>query len=724
MAQSLRLSEDCMPAADTSLGRFIQGAPFASAMFDRNMTYLYVSPRWREDYGLGQRELCGISHYQIFPEIPERWKEAHQLGLAGEAVDKAEDRFERVDGSVQWLRWQIRPWFENETRVGGIVISTEDITARKTLEEQLRVSEEHYRGLVEATTDLVWTGRVIGDFVDVPAWREFAAQSLEEAKQCWTNIIHPEDRSEAVAALSEFMSKGGAYKRAFRLRRSDGEYRWIAVTGVSLRNKDNSIRELVGTFSDITIRKQAEEAIRSREAMLRGILNNLQDAYVRTDHSGKLAMASPSAARMFSFESHENMIGTPASELYDNARDRTVLLEKLRQDGQVLDWVVPVRRKDGNKLWISMNVQFVRDENGQIAGTEGVIRDVTDRIQLEQQLYQAKEKLRDQKIYLENEINTDLGFEEIIGRSASLKAVMQNLVTVAKTDATVLLLGETGTGKELVARALHRLSNRAQNPFIKMNCAAIPTGLLESELFGAEKGAYTGADSRKIGRLELADRGTLFLDEIGEISLALQPKLLRVLQDQQFERLGGTKTLSINFRLVAATNRDLARQVQDNAFRRDLYYRLKVFPLSLPPLRERRDDIPLLVEHFVRKNSARMLKSITSIPRRTMAALQEYSWPGNIRELENFIERSVILSAGSELAAPINELLSQSSEITQPEKGVTLIEIQRLRILEALRNSAGNASRAAARLGLKRTTLQSKMKQLGIDKNGRRLRPI
>ena len=626
----------------------------------------------------------------------------------------------RYSGSVG----RFVPGLKTETRVGGIVISTEDITAQKTLEQELRQSEERYRGLVEATTDLVWTGRVMGTTVDVSAWREFTGETGDEGEHGWMNAIRPEDRSEVVAAWSEFLSKGGAYKRAFRLRRSDGEYRWIAVTGVSLKNEDNSIRELIGTFSDITIRKQAEETIRRREAMLRGILNNLQDAYVRTDHSDRLTMASPSAARMFSYQSHEKMIGIPAIDLYDNARDRTVLLERLRQDGQVLDWVVPARKKDGNKLWMSMNVQFVRDENGEIAGTEGVVRDVTDRIQLEHELYRAKEKLREEKIYLENEINTELGFEEIIGRSESLRAVMKNLVTVAKTDTTVLLLGETGTGKELVARALHRLSNRAQNPFIKMNCAAIPTGLLESELFGAEKGAYTGADSRKIGRLELADRGTLFLDEIGEISLALQPKLLRVLQDQQFERLGGTKTLSVNFRLVPATNRDLARQVQDNAFRRDLYYRLKVFPICLPPLRERRDDIPLLVEHFVRKNSARMLKSITSIPRRTMAALQEYSWPGNIRELENFIERSVILTTGSDLTAPINELLSQSSEVAQPEKGATLIEIQRLRIVEALRNSAGNTTRAASRLGLKRTTLQSKMKQLGIDKNGRRLRSM
>ncbi|MGA8656370.1 MAG: sigma 54-interacting transcriptional regulator [Chthoniobacterales bacterium] len=713
-----------MQAVDTSLGRFIEEAPFASAMFDRDMTYLYVSPRWREDYGLGQREICGISHYDVFPEIPQRWKEAHRLGLTGKLVQKSEDRFERADGSIQWLRWQIRPWFEADGRVGGIVISSEDITAQKTLEQELLLSEERYRGLVEATTDLVWTGRVTGTTVDVPAWREFTGQSLEEAQQSWTNAVHPQDRSEADAAWSEFLAKGGAYKSAFRMRRSDGEYRWIAVTGIALQNKDKSIRELVGTFSDITLRMQAEETIRLREAMLRGILNNLQDAYLRTDHAGRLIMASPSAARMFSYESNETMIGIPAADLYDNRKDREVLLEKLGENGQVLDWVVPAKRKDGNKLWISINVQFIHDENGQIAGTEGVVRDVTDRIQLEQQLYKAKEKLREEKIYLENEINSDLGFDEIIGRSESLRAVMEDLVTVAKTDATVLLLGETGTGKELVARALHRLSNRAQNPFIKMNCAAIPTGLLESELFGAEKGAYTGADSRKIGRLELADRGTLFLDEIGEISLMLQPKLLRVLQDQQFERLGGTKTLSVNFRLIAATNRDLAKQVQDNAFRRDLYYRLKVFPICLPPLRERRDDIPLLVEHFVKKNSARMLKTVTTTPQRTMAALQEYDWPGNIRELENFIERSVILSTGSELAAPVSELLSQSPENAQPEEGATLIEIQRLRIIEALRNSAGNTSRAASRLGLKRTTLQSKMKQLGIDGKGHRFRSM
>jgi formate hydrogenlyase transcriptional activator len=301
---------------------------------------------------------------------------------------------------------------------------------------------------------------------------------------------------------------------------------------------------------------------------------------------------------------------------------------------------------------------------------------------------------------------------------------MEQVGKVASSDATVLLLGETGTGKELVARAIHRLSQRHHNSFIKMNCAAIPSGLLESELFGHEKGAFTGAVGKKVGRLELADNGTLFLDEIGEIALALQPKLLRVLQDQEFERLGGNHTLKVNFRLIAATNSDLSGRVRENEFRSDLFYRLNVFPIRVPALRERREDIRLLVEHFVQKCSRRMNKSITSIPTKTMDALMVWEWPGNVRELENFVERSVILTEGSVLMAPLNELQSTSAKplsgqtfSDQPFLDQTLESVEREYIMRALREShwqVGGPSGAAMRLGLKRTTLQSKMKQLGI----------
>jgi formate hydrogenlyase transcriptional activator len=294
--------------------------------------------------------------------------------------------------------------------------------------------------------------------------------------------------------------------------------------------------------------------------------------------------------------------------------------------------------------------------------------------------------------------------------------MMEQVAKVAASDATVLLLGETGTGKELVARAIHQQSQRADNSFIKLNCAAIPSGLLESDLFGHEKGAFTGAVSKKIGRLELADKGTLFLDEIGEISLSLQPKLLRVLQDQEFERLGGTQTLKVDFRLIAATNRDLSDSVRENEFRSDLYYRLNVFPIRMPPLRERREDIRLLVEHFVQKFARRMKKSITSIPKRTMDALMGWEWPGNVRELENFIERSVILTQGSVLVSPLSELKPTAAE----EKSVdeSLEATEREHILRALREShgqIGGLKGAAMRLGLKRTTLQSKLKHFGIN---------
>jgi formate hydrogenlyase transcriptional activator len=369
----------------------------------------------------------------------------------------------------------------------------------------------------------------------------------------------------------------------------------------------------------------------------------------------------------------------------------------------------------GRKLYLDTMIEPTKDSTGAVIGLTGASTDITALREVTESLREAKERLTEEKLYLEQEIDTELGFEDIIGQSKVLKAMMENVGRVATSDATVLLLGETGTGKELVARAIHRLSLRAGNAFIKTNCAAIPSGLLESELFGYEKGAFTGALSRKIGRLELADNGTLFLDEIGEISLALQPKLLRVLQDREFERLGGTKTLKVNFRLIAATNRDLGESVRDGEFRSDLFYRLNVFPILLPPLRERRDDIPLLVEHFVQKISRRMNKSIKSIPTKTMDALVKWHWPGNVRELEHFIERSLILSTGSVLAVPLGELHPVAAEKIEDE---SLKGKEREHILQALRESHGKISGlrgAAVRLGLKRTTLQSKLKNLGIN---------
>jgi formate hydrogenlyase transcriptional activator len=334
------------------------------------------------------------------------------------------------------------------------------------------------------------------------------------------------------------------------------------------------------------------------------------------------------------------------------------------------------------------------------------------------EIAELKDRLVQEKHYLEHEIRSANRTEDIVGASPALKRVMDYAAIVADTDSTVLITGETGTGKERIARIIHSMSRRKDRSFIKVNCAAIPTGLLESELFGHEKGAFTGAVSKKIGRLELADKGTLLLDEVGEIPLELQPKLLRVLQDQEFERLGGTKTIRVDVRLIAATNRDLVQAIEEKEFRGDLFYRLHVFPLHLPALRERREDIPMLVRHFVEKCAMRLHKRVDIIPDDVIEVMMNWKWPGNIRELENFIERSVILSEGNRLTPPLGELREENDRQLS-ESDVTLRDKERQHIIEVLKQTRGvlsGPSGAAARLGVKRTTLQYKMQRLGISR--------
>ncbi|HLY60526.1 MAG TPA: sigma 54-interacting transcriptional regulator [Terriglobia bacterium] len=333
------------------------------------------------------------------------------------------------------------------------------------------------------------------------------------------------------------------------------------------------------------------------------------------------------------------------------------------------------------------------------------------------QMAESRERLTEEKIYLTEEILTEHNFEEIIGESPALKRVLQQVEIVAPTDSTVLILGETGTGKELIARAIHNLSSRRERTFVKVNCAAIPLGLLESELFGHEKGAFTGAIAQKIGRFELAHLGTLFLDEVGDIPLELQPKLLRVLQEQEFERLGSTRTIRVNARLLAATSRDLLQMVEDREFREDLYYRLNIFPVVAPPLRDRPQDIPLLVDYFVDKFARQMNKRIDTIPPEIMEALKRYHWPGNVRELQNFIERAVILTPSKTLRPPLAELKLQGQHGLSRVR--TLAEGERAQIQQALKESngmLGGPGGAAERLGLKRTTLFYKMRRLGITR--------
>ena len=405
----------------------------------------------------------------------------------------------------------------------------------------------------------------------------------------------------------------------------------------------------------------------------------------------------------------------------DIEKFRPDVRERMKDESIVAVAVAPLRTSNGPLGLLAMGSKrsnnFGQEDLDILSQISTQISLALDNALAYGRLSASRNRLEDECLYLESEIRAEYNFEDLVGKSAALRKVLDQIEIVAPTGSTVLLHGETGTGKELIARAVHNLSPRRDRTFVRLNCAAIPSGLVESELFGHEKGAFTGALMQKRGRFEIADHGTLFLDEIGDISLELQPKLLRALQEQEFERLGSNKTIHVDVRLIAATHRDLSLMMRNHQFREDLFYRLNVFPIEIPPLRERREDIPLLVHYFVSRLSGRMQKRIKSIPKPAMDALTNAAWPGNVRELENFIERAVILTQGDELNVPLTELKKSSDRSASSVS--TFQEAEKQAIIDALKAASGRISgpgAAAQRLGLKRTTLQNKMRRLNIAK--------
>ena len=576
----------------------------------------------------------------------------------------------------------------------------------------LQENEDWYRDLVEHSQDLLCIHDLQGRLLSVnPTPARLLGYTVEELlKIPMREIIVPEFRIQFDAYLSQIARTGEAYGLMQVIGRSGQRRIWEYHNTLRTEGVESPI--VRGMAHDVTDQKRAEVAFRQSEERFRVALDKSPIRVFNQDRDLRYTWAH----NLKDGWTPQDFLGKTDEQIFngENAARLTFLKRRAMEtrQGARAEMSITVR---GRTYHCDLTIEPMIDASGQVLGITCACMDVTHLHDIAEELRAAKEKLAQENLYLEQEIDTELGFGEIVGQSEALKAVMQQVAHVAPSDSTALLLGETGTGKELIARAIHRSSKRSDHAFIKMNCAAIPSGLLESELFGHEKGAFTGAVGKRIGRLELADKGTLFLDEVGEIPLALQPKLLRVLQDQEFERLGGTQTLKINFRLIAATNRDLRRSVDEQQFRSDLYYRLNVFPIRVPPLRERREDIRLLIEHFVQKNAKQMNKQITSIPRRTMDRMMQWDWPGNIRELENFVERSVILSRGSTLEAPVGELEVASDASTLV---FTLEDVEREHILRVLRQSGGRlagVNGAAARLGLARTTLQSKLKNLGID---------
>ncbi len=585
---------------------------------------------------------------------------------------------------------------------------------------ELLLSEERFRAMVAGVKDyaifmLDPQGRVSTWNVGAQRVKGYTAEEIlgEHFSRFYTE--EDKERGKPDFELKTAASVGQFEDEGWRVRK-DGSRFWANVMITAVRDKNGELLGFSKVSRDFTDRKRAEEDVRRSEAQFRALFEFSPDAIIASDRDGRVTEVNARVASMFGYQRSE-LLGQSIDILVPERFRRThparrgeyASAARVRPMGAGLELFG--RRKDGSEFPADIMLGPVETPEGRIVLS--VIRDLSEKRKAEEALRRSEL----QKRYLEEELNTDSRFEEIIGESVGLRRVLKLVETVSATDVTVLILGETGTGKEVIARAIHQLSPRNEHVMVKLNCAAIPTGLLESELFGHERGAFTGALDRKIGRLELAHEGTLFLDEIGDLPLELQPKILRALQEKEFERLGSNKPIPVNVRLVAATNRDLAKMVAAGQFRSDLYYRLRVFPILLPPLRERREDIALLVRYFVDRHARKLYRKIETIPDETMRALTRWDWPGNIRELENFIERAVILTKGPVLRAPLGELAMPEENSPTEDSSLEAKEREHiLRVLRESRGKIGGSDGAAARLGVIRTTLNSKMKKLGIER--------
>jgi len=751
--------------AEFALEKLFDVSPDAIFVTDSHGMIRDANPRAAELFGYTQAEFSGKPIESL---VPERFRGRHpehrenfNAHPRARQMGAALDLFAlRKDGTEFPVDIMLKPV---QTPSGPMALSiVRDITEQREAQEELRRADLQLRSMIESVRD--YAIYLLDKDGHVASWNSGAERikgynADEIVGSHYSRFFTDEDRSRNKPA--ELLRLAATRRRVelegWRLRK-DGSRFWANVVLTAIRDNAGEVTGYTKVTRDFTDRKRAEEAVTMQltgallanqdvskllgafsagiaeliphDAATLALPDSTDDAFLRVQFLGsdapglrrgavRLAIDNSPAGQAFrTQEPHIEENLQPLSFGSSGVQHLTAL------GMQSACWVPLIHRGDAiGVLAIASKHEAAFGQHeiellGQLAVQ--VAMAVSNAVTL-RQIAEMRDRLAQERQYLEEEINLENRFEDIVGESAGLRQVLKEIETVAPTNATVLIQGETGTGKELLARALHRLSPRRERTFIKLNCASIPAGLLESELFGHEKGAFTGAIVRKMGRLELAHEGTLFLDEVGELPLELQPKLLRALQEREIERLGGTRPISVNVRLIAATNRDLGQMVAEKTFRSDLFYRLKVFPIFAPPLRERAEDIPILVRHFVSTHSRRMGKMIDTIPEATMKALMKWSWPGNIRELENFLERAVILTRGSVLYVPLAELETVDEEPESVSGGTaTLHTAERdhiLRVLVETKGQIGGPDGAASRLGLKRTTLNSKMKKLGIERS-------
>ena len=751
--------------AHLALENLFEFSPDAIFVTDAGGAIRDANPRATELFGYTRTELAAMNVEDL---VPERFRGRHpshrenynahprarQMGAAMNLFGL------RKDGSEFPVDIMLKPM---HTINGVVTLSyVRDATEQKEAIEMARRQDLQLRSIVDSVRDyaiylldrdgnvLTWNPgaeRIKGYAADEIVGKHFSRFFTQEDR----------DRNRPAELMRAAIQKGRIEEEAWRVRK-DGSRFWADIILTAIRDSNGEVIGFAKVTRDFTDRKRAEEAVMLQ--LTSALLANMDVRKLLGAISASIGEVIPhDAATLGLYDESRNammvqflgsedqaahgdvrlpMEGSPSGEAF-RTREAVVLTKiagsHFAAEGvrhltglgmQSGCWVPLIHRG------IPIGALAVASRNEAAFGQQeaGMLAQIADQVAMAvsnavafRQIVELRDRLTQEKQYLEEEINVENRFEDIVGESTGLRQVLMDIETVAPTDATVLIQGETGTGKELLARAIHRLSPRCDRTFIKLNCAAIPAGLLESELFGHEKGAFTGAIARKLGRLELAHEGTLFLDEIGEMPVDLQPKLLRALQEREFERLGGTRPINVNVRLIAATNRDLGKMVAEKTFRADLYYRLKVFPIFSPPLRDRAGDIPVLVRHFVATHSRRMGKNIEKIPDEAMAALVRWKWPGNIRELENLLERAVILTRGPILYVPLAELESddeeEEAESSLPENpNLRAAEREHiLRVLRETKGQIGGPEGAAARLGVKRTTLNSKLKKLGIERS-------
>ena len=742
--------------------RLLESAPDAILIVDRTGQIAFVNSHAEKMFGYSPDELLGQPVEVLVPEAARPSHVAHRSEFSRaphtrEMGSGLELKGRRKDGSTFPVEISLSPLEEPE---GHFVVSAiRDVTERRQIQEALRLSEERFRRLVDEVKD--YAIFMLDPEGKVKTWNEGAERikgySADEIiGRNFSCFYSSEDveRGKPEEQLKIAAREGRSEDDGWRIRK-DGSRFWASVVITALHDPDGKLLGFSKVTRDITERKRIREAFLLE--VTNALLSNLDISKLLAAIGLCVRQVKPfdyATLALYDSETKKlriHLVGAapglpplPTADLipitgsphgWSYVSKKPLLLtgvagdefphelpQHLAQVGVKSGCWIPLVGKEGplgtlNLFSLQANAFQAEDLDalGQLASQVAV---ALDNALAFQRMADLNARLQNEKLYLEDELRTSGKFDEIIGNSQILKRVLKQIETVAPTSSTVLILGETGTGKDRLARAVHDLSPRRERAFVKVNCASVPAGLLESELFGHEKGAFTGAIAQRIGRFELAHHGTLFLDEVGEIPLELQPKLLRVLQEKQFERLGNSRTLTSDVRIVAATNRDLAKLVASGQFRSDLYYRLSVFPVVAPPLRERSEDIPLLVHYFLSRFAKRLGRNVDIVSPETMEALRRYAWPGNVRELEHVIERAVILSPGRELRISLVEL-AQAGQAAPAPAAATLEDIERehiLRVLRETKGKIGGSGGAAERLGMNRTTLNSRMQKLQISR--------